>query len=98
MSAVAPVTTPARAPMRVTLGDLKRLGACSEDAKFEREFGSFADVTAETLARAFAAKINVDWWARQVFGSAYEEATATAWRAYEEATATAILALAAARP
>jgi len=76
--------------MRVTVGDLRKLGACAGNVeKFKAEFGSYADVTLENLARAFKAGINVDWWATQVFGSEYERVKAQALAEYERVKAQA---------
>ena len=72
----------------VTLDDLKKLRACSDDvAKFKAEFGSYAEITVENVMRAFAAKIDVDWWAIAVFGSDYQAALAPLDRDYQAARA-----------
>ena len=91
--------------MLVTLDNLVALGACRADrAKFLNTFGQSVDVTYDNLVKAYAAKIDVGWWAERVFGKAYNEAVAGprkayneavagAWKAYEEACARAIVSL-----
>ena len=85
-------------PLRVTLADLRALEACDRDVKkFCTLFGEQVDITVETVTAALAAGIDVDWWARQLFGDEYERVRAAAWAEYERAMAAAIVALADAR-
>lgn len=92
-AAAGPLATDTHAPtpLRVTVEDLHALGACHPAiAKFEATFGAHVDVTLENVDRAFQADINVDWWARKVLGSEYEQKRAQAWAEYQRGRAQAL--------
>ena len=71
----------------ITLTFLKSLGACQEQVDlFAATYGESVTPTLE-LIEAAAQLFDFNWLGQEVFGEAYEEATAPHWKAYEEAMA-----------
>ena len=71
----------------ITLTYLKSLGACQEQVDlFAATYGESVTPTLE-LIEAAAQLFDFNWLGQEVFGEAYEEATAPHWKAYEEAKA-----------
>jgi uncharacterized protein YeaC (DUF1315 family) len=78
--------------MRVTAENLERLYACPEQVAIMRsEWPDGVEVTKESLLRAMALGLDLNWWAQHALPAplrrAYEEALAPLQRAYEEAVA-----------
>ena len=79
--------------MKITLAQLKKLGACEDQvALFRNNFGEEVEAT-EALCVKHAQKFNWNWAANNLLSAparrAYDEAMASAQQAYEEATAPA---------
>jgi hypothetical protein len=76
--------------MNVTIEDLKKMSACALVVSALAElFGESVEVTETNILAAYAAGIDVDWWACQVFAE-YQRVTAPAWAEYQRVTAPAL--------
>ena len=79
--------------MKITIKQLRRLGACEDQVeKFERLFGPSVIVT-EDLCVKHAKDFSWSWAAEKLLSApaweAYNEVLASAWKAYDEAVASA---------
>ena len=105
-------TTRAPAGLRrktITAEWLAERAACpGQVEKFRAEFGASVAITPDTIRRAAAADLDLDWAAEKLLTAparkayedaraparkAYEDARATARKAYEDATAPALISI-----